>query len=48
VVTLSGIVTEIKPEQHQKAQFPIEVRLSGIVIEVKPEHQLYLQPVIAQ
>jgi hypothetical protein len=38
VVTLFGIVTEVKPLQHEKASSPIVVTLFGIVTEVKPLH----------
>ena len=37
VVTLEGIVTEVKPEHQQNARSPMEVTLEGIVTEVKPE-----------
>jgi hypothetical protein len=36
LVTLSGMVIEVKPVQPEKAEAPILVTLSGIVIEVKP------------
>ena len=36
LVTLSGIVTEVKPVQYEKAPAPMLVTLSGIVTEVKP------------
>ncbi len=36
LVTLLGIVTEVKPVQPEKAQFPMLVTLLGIVTEVKP------------
>ena len=36
LVTLSGIVIEVKPVQHENAKSPMLVTLSGIVIEVKP------------
>ena len=36
-VTLSGMFTEVKPEQPLKAQVCIHVTLLGIVIEVKLE-----------
>ena len=35
VVTLLPIATEVKLEQSEKAQEPIEVTLFGIVIEVR-------------
>ena len=37
LVTLLGIVTEVKPEQPLKAATPMLVTLLGIVTEVKPE-----------
>ena len=36
LVTLLGIVTEVKPLQPQKASLPMLVTLLGIVTEVKP------------
>ena len=38
LVTLLGIVTEVKPEQLLNAEFPMLITLLGIVTEVKPEH----------
>ncbi len=38
LVTLLGIVTEVKEEQPQKADSPMLVTLLGIVTEVKEEH----------
>ena len=35
LVTLSGIVIEVKPVQSKNAESPMLVTLSGIVIEVK-------------
>ena len=37
LVTPSGMVTEVKPKQLSKAQFPMLVTPSGMVTEVKPE-----------
>ena len=37
LVTLLGIVTEVKPEQPKKADSPMLVTLLEIVTEVKPE-----------
>jgi hypothetical protein len=37
LVTLFGIVIEVKEEQPEKANFPILVTLLGIVTEVKDE-----------
>ena len=36
LVTLSGMVIEIKPLQPENAFSPILVTLSGIVMDVKP------------
>lgn len=36
LVTLSGIVTEVREVQPSKAELPMLVTLSGMVIEVKP------------
>ena len=38
LVTLFGMVTEVRPEQFAKAPFPILVTLFGIVTEVSLEH----------
>ena len=35
LVTLSGMVIEVKPVQLEKAPLPMLVTLSGMVIEVK-------------
>jgi hypothetical protein len=40
LVTLLGIVTEVKPLQYAKAQLPMLVTLLGIVTEVRPMHFL--------
>ncbi len=37
LVTLSGIVTDVSPEQPEKAWDSMLVTLSGIVIDVSPE-----------
>ena len=37
LVTLLGMVIEVKPEQPEKAEFPMLVTLLEMVIEVKPE-----------
>ena len=37
LVTLSGIVTEIRLEQPEKAYIPMLVTPSGIRMEVRPE-----------
>ena len=39
LVTLSGIVIEVKPRQYEKAYLPMLVTLLGMVIEVKLLHQ---------
>ena len=36
VVTLLGIVIDVKPVQPEKARLPILVTLLGIVMDVKP------------
>ena len=36
LVTLSGMMIDIKPVQSEKVQSPILVTLSGMVIDVKP------------
>ena len=38
LVTLLGIVMEVKEEQPRKAEFPMLVTLLGIVTEVSEEH----------
>ena len=40
LVTLLGIVIEVKEEQPAKAQPPILVTLSGMVTEVKEEQSV--------
>ena len=37
LVTLSGIVIDVKQEQPKNVQSPILITPSGIIIEVKPE-----------
>ena len=37
LVTLSGIVTEVRPEQPVNAALPMLVTLAGIVTDVSPE-----------
>ena len=37
LVTLSGIVTEVRPEQPEKAQSPMLVTLLGILVVLHPE-----------
>ncbi len=39
-VTLFPMVTEVKPEQPEKALLPMDVTLLGIVMEVKPEQAM--------
>ena len=48
VVTLFGMVTEVRSKQSLKAFFPIVVTLFGIVTEVRDQQSLYLQPIITQ
>ncbi len=48
LVTLLGIVTEVKPEQYLKAQSPMLVTPLGIVTEVKPEQPWNFLSVITQ
>ena len=48
LVTLLGIVTEVKPEQPEKANSPILITLLPIATEVKLRQPKYLQPVITQ
>ena len=38
LVTLSGIVMDVKPLQPEKAESPMLVTLSGMVTDVKPLH----------
>ena len=38
LVTLLGIVMEVRPEQLEKAELPMLVTLLGMVIEVSPGH----------
>ena len=38
LVTLSGIVMEVRPEQSRKAAFPIHVKLAESVNEPRAEH----------
>ena len=40
LITLLGMVTEVKEEQSSKARTPMLVTLLGIVMEVKPEQPL--------
>ena len=37
LVTELGIVTDVKPEQPENAEFPMLMTELGIVTEVKPE-----------
>ena len=39
LVTLPGMVMEVRLEQYEKVLFPILVTLPGMVMEVKPEHE---------
>ena len=38
LVTLEGMVTEVRPLQSQKALSPMLVTLEGMVTEVRPLH----------
>ena len=42
-VTLSGMVTDVKPLHSRKAYEPIDVTPSGMVTDVKPLQPEYLQ-----
>ena len=35
LITLSGMVTDVKPLQSSKAEYPMLVTLSGMVMDVK-------------
>ena len=48
VVTLLGMVTEVRELQPMKALSPIVVTLFGMVTEVRELQILYLQPIITQ
>ena len=48
VVTLFGMVTEVRELQFSKADSPIVVTLLGMVTEVREVLKLYLQPIITQ
>ena len=48
VVTLFGIVTEVRPLQPEKAPSPMKVTLFGIVTEVRPLQFSYLQLIVYQ
>ena len=37
LVTLLGMVTEVRPEQYENAELPMLVTLLGMVTEVRPE-----------
>ena len=47
LVTLSGMVMEVKPLQPEKALSPMLVTLSGMMTEVKPLHPSKAWPWIA-
>ena len=44
LVTLSGMVTDVKPPQPSKAIPPIYVTLSGMVTDVKPVQPRKAEP----
>ena len=48
LVTLLGMVTEVRELQPMKALSPIVVTLFGMVTEVRELLLLYLQPIITQ
>ena len=48
VVTLLGMVTEVRELQPLKASPPIVITLLGMVTEVRELQPLYLQPIITQ
>lgn len=48
VVTLLGMVTEVRELQPMKALSPIVVTLFEMVTEVRELQPLYLQPIITQ
>ena len=43
LVTLLGMVIEVRPEQDSNAPSPMLVTLLGMVTEVRPEQLEYLQ-----
>ena len=45
-VTLSGMVTDVKPLQSRKAELSIDVTLSGMVTDVKPLQPWNAEPPI--
>ena len=48
LVTLLGIVTDVKPLQPSKAELPMLVTLLGMVTDVKPLQLEYLQLTVFQ
>ena len=48
LVTLLGIVTEVRPLQPEKAEYPMLVTLLGIVTEVRPKQPQFLQLIVCQ
>ena len=48
VITLLGIVNEVRLVQPPNALAPISITLLGIFIDVKPVHPLYLQMLLYQ
>ena len=48
LVTLFGIVIDVRPLQPENAELPILVTLLGIVIDVRPLQYPYLQIILFQ
>ena len=48
LITLLGMVIEVRPEQYMNAPYPMLVTLLGMVTEVRLEQYLYLQLVVYQ
>ena len=48
LVTLLGMVREVKLLQPAKAKYPMVVTLPGIVTEVRPLQPAYLQLIVYQ
>ena len=46
LVTLSGIVTDVRPLQPENAEAPISITLSGITTDVRPLHLNALSPML--
>ena len=48
LVTLLGMVTEVRPVQPRNAEPPMLVTLLGMVTEVRPVQPSYLQLIVYQ